>query len=187
MSALTATAAISNGSVNHTKIEETGVVSPVRHFDDAQSSRAQRPVENHSVAKLDTQTPRTPSSSYSSQQEMKAGAIPQKPKAHTPPKDDDQDYDLPNSPILDLNVPPTHYYSSPADGDKSGLVPATHYYSSPPREVPDDDYDEAVPFVPSSTDPIVTHNYDEIRLRPNKVNRQLCTYTQHCMRYVLSV
>ena len=189
MNALTTTVPTANGSVNHTHIDETSLVSPAPHFDDTQycpSNRVQRAVDNnHSVAKLDTQTPHTPSSSvhfYSSLQEEKAAGFSQKPKAPTPPKEDNQpDYDLPNSPILDLNVPPTHYYSTPADGENAGLVPTgTHYYSSPPREVPDhqfDDYDEAVPFVPSSADPIVTHNYDEIRVPPNKVNRQLCKYT----------
>ena len=106
-----------NGSVNHTHIDETSLL-PAPHFNDTQYCQTspescwQQPL----LTKLDTQTPHTEFiCPFQSLQEEKA--FFHKNQAPTPPKEDNQpDYDLSQLTDVDLNVPPTHYYSTPADG-----------------------------------------------------------------------
>ena len=200
---------VPNGSVSHTNVAEARLTSPppAPQIDSTQyfsTKGTQDSMEDHAVTKLDTQTPQALTSSvhfYSSLAEDRQESQMRHSKAPSPPKDLEQpDYDLPNSPYqrdpstIEKSIPPSHYYSTPeTSGD---IPPPPHYYSSPPCDRPThqaDDYDEAIPFVPNSSD-IVTHSYDEIRVPTNKVcvyvsvtcSAQLYTHTHTCTLCIIS-
>lgn len=126
------------------------------------------------MTKLDTQVSHTPSSSvhvYSTHNQEDISSPPTKMATVFPLADTDQDYDLPNeTPMLDNGAASTHDYSV-LSSDPLPVAPATvHYYSSPPLEDAPlhsdiaNVYDEAIPPVPSTNDPVLSHSYDEIRV-----------------------